>query len=505
MSDDAPAARPPLTFGTQFSYSIGSIAYGLKGAALGVVLLLYYQIYGLPAIWVSGGIGLALIIDAIAHPLVGQISDMWRSKWGRRHPFMYASAIPVTIAVWALLNPPHGWSDQNLFIYMMSCLLVARVALAMFEIPNSSLLPEMVPNYNERTRILSYRYFMGVFVPLVVTVVGLRVIFQPFVNERGEAMPGQLNPAGYPVYGLVLAVIIFASIMISAFGTHSEVKYMRPPAKTTSLADLVKVVGTTLFNRNFLALTMSGIVFSIGTGIISSISPLLNTFFWELSAKQLSVLTGFTIIAPIAATIFAPMLSKWLGKKRAVLTNFYAAVLIGVIPISLRLLGVLPPNGHPIIMPILVIDGVMSATLGIMGFIIVSSMMADIVEQLQVKTGKRSEGLLFSADAFLKQVVSGFGAMGSGLVLAAVAFPAKAAPGHVAPEVLTNMALIYLPISAVTSLISISIISFYTISREDHEKNLDTIGDAAATRESAIEKGELDLAGKPVPIGQTGL
>lgn len=505
MSDAAPATRPPLTFGTQLSYSIGSIAYGLKGAALGVVLLLYYQIYGLPVTWVSAGIGVALIVDAIAHPIVGQLSDMWRSKWGRRHPFMYASALPVAGAVWALLNPPQGWSPQNLFLYMMACLLVARIALAMFEIPNSSLLPEIEPNYNDRTRILSYRYFMGVFAPLVVTVFGYSVIFKPFVDAEGDHMPGQLNPASYPVFGTILACIIFVSIMVSALGTHGEVKYMRPQTKTTGIGELLKVVGTTLFNRNFLALTMSGIVFSIGTGIISSISPLLNTFFWELSAQQLAVLSGFGLIAPFAATVLGPMLAKWLGKKRAVLANFYAAVIIGVVPISLRLLGLLPPNGHPIILPILVADSVLSGTLGIMGFIIVSSMMADIVEQLQVKTGKRSEGLLFSADAFLKQVVSGFGAMGSGLVLAAVAFPAKAVPGHVPEEILTKMALFYLPISAITSLISISIISFYTISREDHERNLQSIGDAAATGEESIESGEMELPAKPVPIGQSGL
>ena len=492
----APPRRLPYT--SQFAYSIGSIAYGLKGTALGVVLVLYWQIYGLDKWWVNLGIGAALIVDAIAHPMVGQFSDMLRSKWGRRHPFMYFSAVPIALAVYGLLNPPASLSGAQLFIYMMACLLTSRIALAMFEVPSSSLLPEMVPNYAQRTTILGYRYFMGVVAPALMTIFALRVFLRPFYNDKHELVQGQLNAAGYPPLGLMLAILIFASVMISALGTHREIKHMHPPARTTSLGDLFKVIRTTLFNRNFLALTISGIVYGVGTGLISGLGALFNLYFWELSTDQIATITAWVLPAPFVAMALGPILSNKLGKKRAVLLNFYASVIIGVVPISLRLLGIIQQHDYAIIMPVLIIDTFLAGTLGIMGFIIVSSMMADIVEQLQVKTGKRSEGLIFAADALLRQIASGVGTMGTGLLLAFVAFPDHALPGHVPQSVLTNMALVYMPISAITSFISISVISFYSISRDEHESNLRATGvsaeQAKATPSDVFGYGLMKLA-----------
>jgi Na+/melibiose symporter-like transporter len=450
---------------------------------------------GLPATWVSVGIGMALIVDAIVDPLIGQTSDMWKSKWGRRHPFMYLSAVPTAVAVWALLNPPHGWEHAHLFAWMMTWVITARVFISFFEIPSSSLLPELAPNYDDRTTILSYRYLMGVLAPVLMGVIALNVFLKPFTNADGHKMPGQLNPEGYPIYGLTLGIVIFIAIMISSLGTHKEIKHMRPPIKHASLGELFGAMGMTLSNRNFIALTMSGVVSGTGAGLVGGLQIYFSTYFWELSAQQISIITLSTIIAPFTATAFAPFLAKKLGKKRAVLWTFFSAVLIGVIPISLRLLGIMPANGHPIILPILIADQVLTVALGIMGFIIVSSMMADIVEQVQLKTGKRSEGLLFSADNLLKQIVSGVGAMGTGFILAFAQFPDKAVPGQVPEQVLITLALIYLPISAIANIIAISVISFYKITREEHEANLRTLDD----RQSASgEAGLVERAGDVV-------
>jgi len=86
MDTEATAQRPPLSNITKAAYAFGSVAFGLKAVALGAVMLFYNQVMGLSAIWVSSGIGAALIIDAVIDPMIGQISDMWRSRWGRRHP-----------------------------------------------------------------------------------------------------------------------------------------------------------------------------------------------------------------------------------------------------------------------------------------------------------------------------------------------------------------------------------------------------------------------------------
>ena len=74
------------------AYGFGAVAYGVKDAGFGTFLLLFYnQAVGLPSATVGLVIGAALLIDAFVDPAVGFASDRTRSRWGRRHPWMYGS------------------------------------------------------------------------------------------------------------------------------------------------------------------------------------------------------------------------------------------------------------------------------------------------------------------------------------------------------------------------------------------------------------------------------
>src|SRR5690242_9994548 len=83
---------------TKLLYGSGSIAFGVNDQSFAYILPFFYnQVIGLPAIWVGTAIVFAMTFDALADPIVGQVSDNLRSRFGRRHPFMYASAIPVAL------------------------------------------------------------------------------------------------------------------------------------------------------------------------------------------------------------------------------------------------------------------------------------------------------------------------------------------------------------------------------------------------------------------------
>ncbi|HSR58656.1 MAG TPA: MFS transporter, partial [Candidatus Binataceae bacterium] len=118
--EQSPASRPPLTLGTNVVYGIGSVAFGVHLTALTSLLLLFFnQVVGLPAAWVGAAMMITLIFDAICDPLIGEWSDHTRSRWGRRHPFMYAAALPVAGAYWMLWSPPAGLSHAQLTTYFI--------------------------------------------------------------------------------------------------------------------------------------------------------------------------------------------------------------------------------------------------------------------------------------------------------------------------------------------------------------------------------------------------
>ena len=88
-----------LPFLTKFFYGFGSLAYGIKDNAFNYFLLfVYVQVFGLSPDLAGLAILLMLVIDAISDPLIGYYSDNMKSRWGRRHPYMNFSAVPVAIS-----------------------------------------------------------------------------------------------------------------------------------------------------------------------------------------------------------------------------------------------------------------------------------------------------------------------------------------------------------------------------------------------------------------------
>lgn len=87
--------------------------------ALGPPLMPFFnQVVGLPAPWVGAAIMISLMLDALCDPLIGQWSDHLESRRGRRHPFLYASAVPVALAFYLLWNPPRVGSTGS---FLLTC------------------------------------------------------------------------------------------------------------------------------------------------------------------------------------------------------------------------------------------------------------------------------------------------------------------------------------------------------------------------------------------------
>jgi glycoside/pentoside/hexuronide:cation symporter, GPH family len=72
----APDPRPPLTMPIKMAYGFGTVAFGVKIQLMGLLLLYYNQVVGLPPHWVSLGLAITVFFDALWDPLVGQVSDL---------------------------------------------------------------------------------------------------------------------------------------------------------------------------------------------------------------------------------------------------------------------------------------------------------------------------------------------------------------------------------------------------------------------------------------------
>jgi Na+/melibiose symporter-like transporter len=463
---------PPakLDLRTKLAYGVGSVAFGIKDNGFAFFLLLFYdQVLGVPQQQVGFAIMLALIADGLADPLVGWLSDHWRSSWGRRHPFMYGSAIPIAIAWWLLWNPPAGFSPGALFAWLLVLAVLVRTFLTFYELPSTALAAELTADYDERTKLLAFRYFFGWWGGLTMGVVAYVMWLQP--DASGGA--GVLNREGYASYGTVAAIAMTASILISAAGTHRHIPRLRQaPIVPATFAMAVAEFREVLANPSSRALFLMAIFGAMASGLSSSLYVYFGTYYWELSSTEIAMVFMGAYLSALAALMIAPGVAARLGKKRAAIATATTALVLGPMPITLRLLGLFPANGAPALVPLLALFTTVNVTLLISAEIFLSSMVADVVEDSERETGRRSEGIFFAARTFAAKLVSGMGVFLSSVLLAAVGFPQGAQPGEVDPQVIRNLGLVYVP--SVVSLYAIAIwcIRGYRIDRRGHEENL---------------------------------
>ncbi|HJN49408.1 MAG: MFS transporter [Pseudomonadales bacterium] len=96
-----------------FFYGFGNLSPAIKGNFLGAPIFYYYNnVLGLEAWLVSLALALALVIDGITDPLVGYMSDHTRSRFGRRHPYIYASVLPGALCYFFLIMANFGTSQS---------------------------------------------------------------------------------------------------------------------------------------------------------------------------------------------------------------------------------------------------------------------------------------------------------------------------------------------------------------------------------------------------------
>jgi GPH family glycoside/pentoside/hexuronide:cation symporter len=478
--ESTPATRK-VDFSTKLYYGFGAVANGAKSNGFNYLLLFYYsQVIGLRADLVSLGILIALVFDAVSDPLVGYISDNTHSKLGRRHPYMYAAGVPVALAYYFLWSPP-AWDETGLFLYFVCMAVLIRTLITFYEIPATALVAELTDDYDQRTEMMSFRYFFGWWGGLTMAVMNY-LVFLP--EEKG----GLEYVQGWSNYGLTASIVIFISIYVSAIGTHKHIPHLRKPPSSGpfSFTKTKKEIKETLSNRSFFALFFSALLQAVAAGVSTSLSIYFSRHFWELTTTQIGYMNLPYFFSAFIALMLAPRVSRWLGKKKGGMTILGLAFGMAPMPYILRVLGFFPENGTDTLFWTLVVFNTVEVTLIIMSSSLIAAMIADVVEDSEVKTGRRSEGIFFAANSFAQKAVNGLGVVVAGQILAIIQFPTKAKPGQVPEETLFDLAYIYVPTLLFFYLFALAVLSIYKINREDHSENLRKLA-------------EVDNARTPIP------
>lgn len=494
---DGAAQRELGSFRAKFFLAFGSIGWGVKDAGItGLLLIFYNQVLGAPAQLVSFAIGTALVIDAFADPIIGFVSDNWRSKLGRRHPFMYASAFPVGVFYWMIWNPSTAWSDTTKFFYLLICTVAARIAIAAFEIPSTAILAELTTDYTKRTEFLSWRYLFGVIGAAAFSFFAFTTLLVPDATHKF----GQLNPAGYPKYALIAAVIMTGSILVSCIGLHRYIPhFIVPQVRRRSLRGIFGEMFETLTVGPFLVLLISGLFSSMASGVGSGMGNYVLTFFWKLHSREIALFSFVGIIAAIVAWSVVVPITKRFEKKHAAMACAILALIFGTGPYVLALFGWVPDYTAKWLLPLLLLLFTIMAAIGIAGSVLTGSMITDVVEHGALQTGRRNEGTFFAALSLMGKAVSGVGVTLSGFVISMAHFPAHADPATIDPAIMRHLFEVYLPVLAVLHLLAFYFFSTYKITRAQHVENVKRLAEEYVLTKVGIEADLVHATLPPAP------
>ena len=466
----APAVALPRSL--KVMHGLGSVAYGVKDNGFSVFLLIFYnQVLGIDAGVVGTVIMTALIFDAFADPIIGELSDRTQSKWGRRLPWLYTAAIPLGI-IWLLLWHPPEMGQTGTIIWLFCTAVLARSLVAMCEVPSIALVPELTADYDERTRLMRYRFLFGWAGGLLMLIFAYGIFF---TGEKGVS-----DPVGYDAYSVWGALMMTGAVLISALGQHRHVAKQSPPApRGVGLGHAFAEAKVTLSNRAFLWLVSAAVFGLINQGLTFALTNYQLGFLWQLQQMEMLYYALILFATVIVAFIIVPPLSARLGKKNA-------AILLALISMTFTaglhgswLLDLVPgaPNDPSILFMFALVAMTNSAAVGMM--MLTSSMMADVVEASQQETGRRSEGLFFAGYFFMQKCAVGIGTFAAGMILTFADFPQNAVPGRVDVAVLDGLALYYMGTVLTFGIIGVLVLRHFPISRESHNERLRVLNTAA--------------------------
>ena len=410
-----------ITIGQLAAYSAGGIIpialFNIAGQLVG---LMGNISLGLSAFW----LGLIMIIprlwDAFSDPIVGHLSDNTRSRLGRRRPYLLIGGIAVAVFFVVMWWIPKGEAVHAMFptdagfqrfqlVYILFGLLLFFTATTVFEIPHGALGMEMTTDPHERTRLFSGKSFIG----------NLFAMSTPwlFALANTEAFKG---PGGNEADGMRYVSLLIAAVIIPlSFWWTAK---LREPAfvkvakqEKTHFWNDMKIVGT---NKNFIYLVMTIFTLAMGfnfVNLLGSYIPIFYIFGGDkiLGARLLGINGTVWAITGVLAVFPLNWISPKLGKRN---TLIIAMVLMCVAQLS-KIVCYNPEHPYLVLIPTIMLSAGM-----LFFFTLGASMVGDICDEDELKTGRRAEGSYYSIFWWFIKLGTAFASFVAGILITLTLF-----------------------------------------------------------------------------------
>ncbi len=461
---------PPLHPGDRLSLP-ARLAYGAGelGPAMAGSTLIFFQLVfltnvaGLGAGYAGSVLLIGKLWDAFNDPLIGWLSDRTRSRWGRRIPWMVASAVPVAlffVLLWIVPTVVAGGNQLALFAYYTGVSVLYSTCYTALVLPHSALTAELSSDYDERSRITGCRMAFS----LGGSVGGL-VVAQAVFGILAHTPP----TTQYLVFALVIAVITLAAVAACVAGI-SRIAASRDrqrlsaalPEPTLSVLTQLRII---LANRPFLIVCGIYLFSWLAMQFTAAVLPFYVVSVMGLPASRFPLLA---LAVQGTALLLIPLwgwISLRIGKKPVYFygMTFWLA--------AQACLVFLPRGNEPLLFALALAAGVGISVC----YLVPNAMLPDTIEFDELQTGRRREGIYYGFFVFTQKLALAFGTFILGQALAFSGY-LSSGPGQAVPiqpdSALTAIRIAIGPLPASALVIGIFLTWLYPITKARHAEIL---------------------------------
>ncbi|MEP4079382.1 MFS transporter [Haloferula sp.] len=432
--------------------------------------LVYVNHFKLSPALAGLALGLPRLIDAITDPWIGNMSDNAKSRWGRRRPFMFFGVIFCALLLPMLWTLPgietagNPWYSNIPFFYIVVVGSLLALAYTLYVVPYTALGFEMTPNYDERTRVIVWRMYIGLGGSLAAGWL-FRLAAADYFPDLG---------AGAFWVSVGVAAIVLVAGMIPVFGCRENLEIEKqPPIK------LLPAIKYTMTNKPFVILFITYITIIVALFAAQSIAPLLiQHYVFGGDEKQVGTFQGLLMSLAVALSYVSMIAISFISAR----TSKQIAMRIGL---SLVLVGTVV--NYFAIDPrwpwAMYLAGAITF-LGMQGcWLMIDSMVADVCDDDELRSGRRREGMFSAVKGFALKAAQAI-TFGIGGYMATFAGydPEIVGSTGLDESTATRMKFFLIGFQAIGLFISIILISKYPISRARAEETRRLLDEKAAGR-----------------------
>jgi GPH family glycoside/pentoside/hexuronide:cation symporter len=377
------------------------------------------------------------ILDAVIDPFIGYLSDRTQSRFGRRKPWIVAGAAVSILATYFSFRP--SGTTGALYFLIWSTLLY--VGWTLIEIPHTAWINDVTNDYDDRSRIVTYRYLAGLIGYALFLAVPLLPIF-----ATTEMTPSAIALTGWILIALLPLTIAFAFRRVPVRGDET-------PASGSWRSTWNELRN----NRplwSYLALRAAN---GLSTGMIASL------YFFYLD-RYLGLLSRFSYLNLSAMAFGFIGSSVWLGvmyrigKHRALAASSCAVIL------TLVAFALMKPGAYAF--PIALVVW-MASSLGNTGVETASyALLSDVADYGTLKSGESRAGNYWALQAFMQKVTI---AAGGGLALIIIGLFGFDPSGANGPAAMRGFFLTFIFIPMALNLLAVILAWYFPIDRRRHD------------------------------------